>query len=138
VQEQQRRSTCLDCVLTVSDQLPCVCCAATAAPAGQELNTDWSTVHGSGLRNRATLNAIESPEPNRFTKAPSEYRPTYERSNFTWMFSQAVRVSGSIPGVSLIRATCRTCLRSVRLGALPVALARLSVESSRQNPRLTH
>lgn len=65
------------------------CCSRCA---GQELHTDWLTVHGSGLRNRATLNAIESPEPNRFTKAPSEYRPTYERSNFTWMFSQAVRV----------------------------------------------
>lgn len=65
------------------------CCSRCA---GQELHTDWLTVHGSGLRNRATLNAIESPEPNRFTKAPSEYRPTYERINFTWMFSQAVCV----------------------------------------------
>lgn len=48
------------------------------------------SVSQTGLRNRATLNAMESPEPNRFTKAPSEYRVQYEHSSFAWMFSQAV------------------------------------------------
>lgn len=64
------------------------CCSFSFA--GQELHSDSLTVQVCGLRNRATLNAMESPEPNKYTKSPSEYREDYESYSYTWLFSQAV------------------------------------------------
>jgi hypothetical protein len=58
--------------------------------AGQELHSDSVTVQACGLRNRVTLNAVESPEPNKYTQSPSEYREHYESHSYTWLFSQAV------------------------------------------------
>lgn len=55
------------------------------------------TVQSCGLRNRATLNAMESPEPNRFTKAPSEYRPSFELNAITWILSQTVSGARASP-----------------------------------------
>jgi len=75
---------------------------------GHELASDSMSVGQTGLRNRATLNAMESPEPNRFTKAPSEYRLQYELSSFAWMFSQAVG-GHSIPQAACIARVCTAC-----------------------------
>lgn len=67
---------------------------------GQELQQDSQTVQSSGLRNRQTLNAMESPEPNRFTKAPSEYRPHFELNAITWILSQTVSGARASPSVA--------------------------------------
>lgn len=70
---------------------------------GQELAMDSHTVGSCGLHNRAALNVVESPAPNRFTLAPSEYRQDYEKLSFAWMFSQAVRGAREIAPVSMSR-----------------------------------
>jgi hypothetical protein len=76
-------------------------------------------VQSSGLRNRQTLNAMESPEPNRFTKAPSEYRPHFDLNAITWILSQTV----SCARLHHLRcALCPTQAPGCCKGSIPVLL----------------
>jgi hypothetical protein len=83
-----------------------------SACAGQELQGDAVTVQVHELRNRSTLNAMESPEPNKFTRAPAEYRPLYELSSMSWLLSQEVRPAGRrwLAAQTARFAACGMCL----------------------------
>ena len=79
--------------------MPKTHCCLDVGCAGQELQQDSATLQSYPLRNRATLNAMESPEPNKITKAPSEYRPQFELTSVTWILSQTVSSQAKAPTV---------------------------------------
>lgn len=57
---------------------------------GHELVQDSATVSNAGLRNRASVTTQDSPIPNKFTQAPSEYRDSYETTSIVFLLSHAV------------------------------------------------